>query len=129
MPGQNLDEIGDKGRNNTLQNGTVPTDRVLLVDVRVVVLRHHCDFVVFKKKIKDPRSALENCERTPLFGLRFSFPIFRTREFWHSSPFNWIVQLGQRCTFARITASDERLKICAIFSRISSGNAETKWSR
>lgn len=126
MPGQNLDEIGDKGRNNTLQNGTVPTDRVLLVDVRVVVLRHHCDFVVFKK---NKELAVENHERTPLFGLRFSFPIFRTRKFWHSSPFNWIVQLGQRCTFARITASDERLKICTIFSRISSGNAERKWSR
>lgn len=69
MPGQNLDEIGDKGRNNTLQNGTVPTDRVLLVDVRVVVLRHHCDFVVFKK---DKELAVENRERTPLFGLRFS---------------------------------------------------------
>lgn len=43
MPGQNLDEIGDERRNDTLQNGTVPTDRVLLVHVRVVVLRHHCD--------------------------------------------------------------------------------------
>lgn len=42
MPGQNLDEIGDEGRNGALQNGTVSTDRVLLVHVCVVVLRHHC---------------------------------------------------------------------------------------
>lgn len=45
VPGQDFDEIGDERRNDALQNGTVSTDRVFLIDVGVVVLRHNYNFM------------------------------------------------------------------------------------
>lgn len=61
MPGQNLNEVGNEGRNDALQNGTVTTDRVLLVHVRVVVLRHHCVMSSLKwaTEISRPAAALQ----------------------------------------------------------------------
>ena len=68
VPGQNLDEIGDERRDDALQNGTVPTDRVLLVHVRVIVLRHHCDFSFpFLKTIEERVNAALRPLRFPSY--------------------------------------------------------------
>lgn len=84
VPGQNLDEIGDERRDDALQNGTVPTDRVLLVHVRVVVLRHHCDFSFpFLKTIER-----ESKRRPPASPFPLLFRIFHITA---NIPCKWVV--------------------------------------
>ncbi|MPC65834.1 hypothetical protein E2C01_059969 [Portunus trituberculatus] len=40
--GGDTDEVGDEGRDDTLEDGRVAPDHVLVVHFRLVELRHHC---------------------------------------------------------------------------------------
>lgn len=40
-PGGDTDEVGDEGRDDTLEDGRVAPDHVFIVHLRLVELRHH----------------------------------------------------------------------------------------
>lgn len=54
VPRQDLHKVRNERRHRTLQNGTVAADRVLLVDVGVVILRHHCYIYMETMKLRRP---------------------------------------------------------------------------